>query len=34
MEEKQVELQNDMEIQKKGKLNSENIWKLQKKIVK
>ena len=34
MEERQVEMWNDMEIWKKDKLNSEMIWKIQKKIVK
>ena len=31
MEEKQVELWNDMEIWKKSKLKSEKIWAIQKK---
>ena len=34
MEERQVEMWNDMEIWKKDKLNSEMICKIQKKIVK
>ena len=34
MEERQVEMWNDMENMEKDKLNSEMIWKIQKKIVK
>jgi hypothetical protein len=33
-EERQVELQKDMEHTEENKLNSENIWKIQSKIVK
>ena len=34
MEERSVEQWKDLEIQKKSKLNSKKIWKIQKKIVK